>query len=453
MFIGRVEEKAFIKERIDRKSFEFGILYGRRRIGKTTLLKNILEERKGIYFVASEMDFNYNLDVFSSLVAGFFNESVTFNSLEMLFAYLKKKSEKERVLLVIDEFTYLFTREKGVESILQNIIDDILKEANMILVLSGSQVGMIEDVISYKRPLYGRLSFKIKLEDMDYYDASQFYPEYSDEDKIIAYSIFGGIPHYLAKIDDRLTIKENVIRLVSGKNADFKDEVEFFLKQELRSIGAYGMIINAIAGGATRLNEIAQRAQIKETGTASKYIDTLRELNIIEKERCFGEKENSKKTIYKIKDQFFNFYYAFIHKNRSRIALVDDNYFYDSLIAPMLSTYVGKAFETIARQFLIRENKTAISDPFFEIARYWGNNKDMKHEVEIDLVAKGKNRLVVYECKWTNDLFRLSEVNDLIQSASHLKPTGYRAFSKSGYSEEARKSLDKAYEIRDLFIL
>jgi AAA+ ATPase superfamily predicted ATPase len=203
MFIGRVEEKALIKERIDRKSFEFGILYGRRRIGKTTLLKNILEERKGIYFVASEMDFNYNLDVFSSLVAGFFNESVTFNSLEMLFAYLKKKSEKERVLLVIDEFTYLFTREKGVESILQNIIDDILKEANMILVLSGSQVGMIEDVISYKRPLYGRLSFKIKLEDMDYYDASQFYPEYSDEDKIIAYSIFGGIPHYLAKIDDR----------------------------------------------------------------------------------------------------------------------------------------------------------------------------------------------------------------------------------------------------------
>ncbi len=453
MFVGRSEEKKAIIKRIDRSNLEFGILYGRRRIGKTTLLKNILEERRGIYFVASEMDLSYNLEAFSRVVANYFNQPISFSSLEMIFAYLKKKSERERLFVVIDEFTYLFVREKGIESMLQNILDHVINEANMTLILSGSQVGMIEDVLSYKRPLYGRLTFKIKLEDFDYFDASSFYPNYSNEDKVIAYSIFGGIPHYLARISDRLTIKENVINLLSGKNADFKDEIDFFLKQELRSISVYGMIISAIASGATKLNEIAQSALIKETGTASKYIDTLRDLNIVEKEVCFGEKINSKRTIYKIKDNFFNFYYFFIHKNKSQIALMDDNYFYDAFIVPSLSTYVGNKFETIAKQFLIKKNKMNKVDPFFEIARYWGNNKDLKREVEIDLVTKGKNALVVYECKWTNDLFRLAEVKSFKQNASHLRPTSYQAFSKSGYSDDARKALDKAYIIDDLYSL
>ncbi|MFA7020721.1 MAG: ATP-binding protein [Bacilli bacterium] len=451
MFIGRGEEKQVIIERIENTTFEFGILYGRRRIGKTTLLKNILEERKGIYFVASEMDFTYNLEAFSRVVAIYFDEPVTFDSLEMLFAYLNKKSQQERLIVVIDEFTYLFAKEKGIESMFQNIIDHTIEHSNMVLILSGSQVGMIEDVISYSRPLYGRLTFKMKLEAFDYYDAALFYPNFSTEDKIIAYSIFGGIPHYLSRIDDDLPIKENVIKLLSSKNADFKDEINFFLKQELRSISAYGMIISAIAGGATKLNEVAQRAQIKETGTATKYINTLRDLNIIEKEVCFGERENSKKTIYKIKDNLFHFYYLFIQKNKSQIAMTDENYFYDTFIKPNLDTYVGHKFEIIAKQYLIRKNKENLTNPFIEVARYWGNNKELKREVEIDLVVKGKNTLVVYECKWTNDLFRLSEVNNLRKSANHLHPTSLQAFSKSGYSDEVKNALDKAYILDDLF--
>ena len=130
MFVGRSEEKKAIIKRIDRSNLEFGILYGRRRIGKTTLLKNILEERRGIYFVASEMDLSYNLEAFSRVVANYFNEPISFASLEMIFAYLKKKSERERLFVVIDEFTYLFVREKGIESMLQNILDHVINEAD-----------------------------------------------------------------------------------------------------------------------------------------------------------------------------------------------------------------------------------------------------------------------------------------------------------------------------------
>lgn len=451
MFVGRENEKNLILEKATESKFELGLIYGRRRIGKTTLLKNVLKEKNGIYFVATEMDFQYNLEVLSNLVADYFKESISFTSLDMIFSYLKNKSLSKRIIIVIDEFTYLTSKEKGVESLFQNIIDHIIKDSNILLILSGSQVGMIEDVISYRRPLFGRFTFKIKLEEFNYYESSLFFTNFTNIDKIRAYSVFGGIPYYLEKINDKLTLKENIIKLIIGKNADFKDEIEFFLKQELRSINAYGMVLNTIANGATKLNEITQQAQIKESGTASNYINTLRNLNIIEKEICFGENENSKKTIYRIKDNFFNFCYFFIQKNKSKIALLDDDYFYDNFVEPMLDKYVSKIFEVVAKQFLIRKNKLKEIEVFYEINRFWGNNPLLKREVEIDLVTKNDVNLTVYECKWTSDVIRESELNNLQEVSTILKPSKYGAFSKSGFSSKAKKMFDESYSIDDLF--
>ncbi len=185
MFIGREKEIVLIQKHIDTDRFEFGIIYGRRRIGKTTLIKEIIKKNNGIYFVASEMDYGYNLSELSKVVAGYFAEAVTFNSLEMIFDYLIKKSVNERVLIIIDEFTYLFTKDPGILSVLQNIIDNKLINSNISLILSGSQVGMIEDVISYKKPLYGRTTFKIKIKAFDYFDSAKFFPKYSYDDKVM----------------------------------------------------------------------------------------------------------------------------------------------------------------------------------------------------------------------------------------------------------------------------
>ena len=451
MFIGRKKEIETIEKRIQSEEFEFGILYGRRRIGKTCLLKEILKNNKGIYFVANEMGYEYNLNILSNAVASYYNESVTFSSLDMLFNYLNKKSNRERVLLIIDEFTYLFTKEPAIQSLLQNAIDNHLVESNVTLILSGSHVGMIEDVISYHKPLYGRTTFKMKIKPFDYYEASQFYSNFDNEDKVRLYSVFGGIPYYLSKIDNKISIKDNIKKLIIDDNALLADETEFFLKQELRSITSYSMIINSICSGATRLNEISTKSQVNNTGTTTKYLNTLRNLDIIEKEICFGEKPNSKRTLYKIKDNFFNFYYKFIYMNKSKMILLSPNVFYADFIEPKLDEYVSFIFEKVAKEFLIRENLVTKGDTFYEIARYWGNNKKLKREVDIDIMTNGDKGNIAYECKWTNDLFRNSEVKDLKEESEFLKPYRLGGFSKSGYSNEALSKLDLTYTVSDLF--
>jgi AAA+ ATPase superfamily predicted ATPase len=354
-------------------------------------------------------------------------------------------------LLVIDEFTYLFTKETAIQSLLQNAIDTHLVESNVTLILSGSHVGMIEDVISYNKPLYGRTTFKMKIKPFDYYESSLFYPKFENEDKVRLYSVFGGIPYYLSKINDSISIKANIERLIIDENAILADESEFFLKQELRSIISYSMIINSICSGATRLNEISTKSQVNNTGTATKYINTLRNLDIIEKEICFGEKPNSKRTLYKIKDNFFNFYYKFIYTNKSKMILLSPAVFYDKFIGPKLDEYVSFIFEKVAKEYLIRKNHVAKDDTFYEIGRYWGNNKMLKREVEIDIMTKDDKGNIAYECKWTNDLFRNSEVKDLKEESGFLKPYRLGGFSKSGYSDKAITSLDLNYTVDDLF--
>lgn len=451
MFVGREKEVQMIQNRIDNDGFEFGIIYGRRRIGKTTLLKEILKRNKGIYFVASEMDYAYNLDQFAKVIANYFNEPVTFSSMEMLFKYVIQKSINERLIIIIDEFTYLFVKEPGVQSLLQNIIDNELSQSNIVLILSGSQVGMIEETISYHKPLYGRATFKQHLKGFDYFDSAKFYEKYSDEDKIRTYAVFGGIPYYLSKINDNVSLKENIINLILNDDSILKDEIEFFLKQKLRSVISYSMIIHSISSGATKLNEISTKSQVNNTGTTTKYVTTLTNLDIIEKEMCFGEKSNSKKTLYKIKDNFFNFYYKFIHSNKSKLTLVNAAVFYDRIIKNQLDEYVSFIFEKICHQFLMRKSLKKEGNGIYEIAKYWGNHKELKREVEIDIATKDDKGITVYECKWTNDQFRKAEFNDLYNDSSLLNPYRYGGFSKNGFSEDAKKSLTAAYTIKDLF--
>lgn len=451
MFLARSKEIELIEKKIKSSSFEFGIVYGRRRIGKTSLLKEIIQRNNGIYFVANEMGIEHNLNKLFSIVGDYFNENISFIDLEMMFKHLKEKSKNERVILIIDEFTYLLTKDEGVQSVFQNIIDTYLLDSNIILILSGSQVGMIEDIVSYEKPLYGRTTFRLQLKAFDYYDASLFYPNYSYLDKVKAYSVFGGIPYYLSKIDNNLSLKENIINLIIKDDGILFEETDFFLKQELRSISSYSMIINAISSGATRLNEISTKALVNNSGTTTKYLDTLKSLDIIEREVCFGESQNSKKTIYRVKDNFFNFFYTFIHPNKTKIVLLDEEVFYEQFIEKNLDKYVSFIFEEICKEFLIRKNKTQKEDMFFEIGRFWGNNKDLKREVEIDIVTKSERGNTCFECKWTTDLFRKREYLDLKEESSVLEPVKLGGFSKQGFSEDATELLDFAFNVQDLY--
>ena len=262
MFIGREKELMLIEQKVKSSRFEFGILYGRRRIGKTSLLKQIVQKHKAIYYVANTMGLEYNMNQLSQTVAQYFNEPISFDNLEMIFKYLVLRSNEKRITLIIDEFTYLMDGNDRILSLLQNIIDHSLLDSNLCLIISGSHVGMIEDALSYQKPLYGRSTFKLKLEQFNYIEASKFYPNISNQDKVRFYSIFGGVPFYLGQIDSNKSVKENIIDLILAPGAIFEEEISFFLSQEVRSQTNYGRVLNAIASGATKLNEIATKSEI-----------------------------------------------------------------------------------------------------------------------------------------------------------------------------------------------
>lgn len=447
MFIGRKKELQMIERKIDSTRFEFGIIYGRRRIGKTRLLQEVVSKHNAIYYVANEMGLDYNLVQFGKVVAAHFDEPIAFSDFESIFKYLAKRSQERTLTVIFDEFTYLMASNAEVLSVFQNIIDQFLIESNIKFILSGSHVGMVEEALAYKKPLYGRATFKLKLEPFDYYEASSFYPAMSSEDKVRLYSIFGGVPYYASKIDDSKSVKQNVMDLIIDEGAIFEDEIMFFLSQEVRSVSTYGRILNAIASGATRLNEIASKSGTANTGTTSKYLDVLMMLGIVEKETCFGEKSNSKKTLYKIKDQLFKFHYSFIEKNRSRKVIMESDHFFDTLIAPHLDSFVSFEFENICKRYLTIINASRME----EIGRFWYNDAKKHLDIEIDIVMKTLEQLVVFECKWTNTPINKRVLDELEDKGVYIKANALGFFSKSGYTESLEKADALLYTVDDLY--
>lgn len=426
MFIAREKELKILDSKILSDQFEFGIIYGRRRIGKTSLLQEVVKKHGAIYYVANEMGLEYNLKQLSSIVAAYFGEPFSFNSLEQLFEYLAKKSKEQKLILILDEFTYLLASNPELLSVLQNIVDQHLLQSSLKLILSGSHVGMVEDALSYKKPLYGRTTFKLKVEAFDYFDAAKFYPAMSNEDKIRLYSVFGGVPFYTNKIDQEKSVSENIKSLIIEEGSVFEDEISFFLSQEVRSVASYGKIINAIASGATRLNEISTKSGMSSTGTTSKYIDLLLTLGIIEREYCFGETSNSKKTIYRVKDQLFNFHYRFVERYKTQKTIMDADRFYDTYVSPHLDEFVSLEFEHICRDFLIRK----YSDSIEEIGRYWYNDVKEKKDIEIDVVMRRSSKLYAFECKWTNPQINSKVAKEFERKTSYLGDVTLGYFSK-----------------------
>lgn len=447
MFIGRKKELAILEAHTQSDRFEFGLIYGRRRVGKTRLLQKIAQVDHAIYFVANEMGLDYNLGQLTALVASYYGEPISFDSFDQLLQYLAIKAKDEKLILIIDEFSYLISTNPEILSIIQNSIDQHLIDSKVKLILSGSHVGMIEDAFSYKKPLYGRTSFKLKIEPFDYYDASLFYPGLGAQDKVRLFSIFGGIPFYTQRIDDSRSVKENVLDLLIKEGAAFEDEVAFFLSQEVRSMESYGRILNAIASGATRNHDISTKAHIRNSGNTSKYLSTLITLDIVEREFPFGEGIHSKRSLYRIKDPMFRFHYRFIENKRSQKTIMEADRFYDIFIEPYLDDFISQAFERICRDYLVRQYKDSIQ----EIGRYWYHSRAESKEIEIDIIMREDDGLSAYECKWSKRpidgqvLSQLKEKADLLD----IKRLGF--FSRSGFSPSMPKEAYRLFDAEALY--
>lgn len=440
MFIGRDYEISTLNNLYAENKFQLAIIYGRRRVGKTTLLTKFIENKASIFFSASESSDKINLEHFSREVLTFFGTLDTmskFDSWETAFRYIAREAVERQIVLVIDEFPYLSESNSSLMSTMQNIIDHQLKNGRLFLVLCGSYMSFMErEVLGYKSPLFGRRTSQLKIEPFDYYDSSKFYPNYNSIDKIVAYGIFGGTPHYLAKIDPKLSISDNISKCFLDRSAYLYDEPTAILKQELREPAMYNSIIEAIANGASKLNEIGTK--VGEDGNkCGKYIKSLIELGFLAKEQPYGADKNSHKTVYSISDNLFKFWYKFIFTNQSMIEAGMSKVVLEQIIIPNLETYIGHTFENVCKEFLWRENKAGRLPIFFERAvRFWGTDSRKREQFEIDIVAGRKGEAIFCECKWRNETVKSSVLRDLMDKSNNLavEKKYYALFSKRGFS-------------------
>ena len=293
-------------------------------------------------------------------------------------------------LLVIDEFPYMCKGNPSIPSILQNLWDAAFRDSNVMIILCGSAMSFIEkELLAEKNPLYGRATGIYKMREMGFYDAVKFFPDYSDYDKVLAYAVLGGIPHYLRQWNPKLSVGENIKRNILTKGCILYSEVDFLLHQELRETPIYNSIIEAVALGNTKLNDISQKSLVEDTSKTSVYLKNLIELGIVEREFSVDaklkEQANSSRGAYRLTDNFFRFWYAFGFANFSQLEDGDVNGVYEFVVEPELHKFASLALEDVCREF-VREMQKKNELPFryAKIGRWTG-----KTTVPDDSAASG----------------------------------------------------------------
>lgn len=460
MFIGREAELKFLQDKYEEKKGQLIVLYGRRRVGKTETLREFCRQKRHVFFSCTQSTDRVQLAKFSKQIL---REDIPakqyiseFSDWEKAFrAILDLPYGEKKKLIVIDEFPYLCRGNKSIPSILQNLWDAELKDSNVMIVLCGSAMSFMEkELLAEKNPLYGRATGIYKMKEMGFYDAARFFPHYSEKDKVLVYAVLGGIPHYLNQFSPELSVAENIKRNILTKGSVLYSEVEFLLHQELRETPIYNSIIEAVALGNTKLNEISQKSLVEDTSKTSVYLKNLIELGIVEREFSVDagmkEKANTNRGTYRLTDHFFRFWYAFGFANLSQLEDGDVEGVYEYLVAPALQEFASLAFEDVCREF-VRElqKKNALPFRYTRLGRWTGKttvrDKNAENglrtaETEIDILGIGRDakEYLVGECKFKHSPFSYSEYLDTAAKLAPQKETAkfyYVLFSESGFDD------------------
>ena len=452
MFIGRERELASLKEFYDKDGIGMTVIYGRRRIGKSTLITEFVKDKKTIFYTATKVGKNRNLELFSKQVVDLLMPEVgdiSFNTTEAVFDFIDKNIGDEKVVLVIDELPYWAERDDALLSILQKYIDRVWNDKNLKIILCGSALRFMEKkVLSEKSPLFGRRDSQIKLEAFNYLDAAKFVPDYSNEDKAVCYGITGGVAKYLSMIDPEKSIDENIVRLFFRTDGYLYDETRNLLTQEFSDISIVNNIVEQIASGENTLNIIAGKIGEKEQ-TVLYSLDKLINVGLVEKKKCITDEKNKKKTQYVLKDYLFKFWYEFIPKATSVIEMGQGEVYYHKIVKPVLHSFMGSVFEEMCRYYTLKQGIAGQYGCFITtVGTWWGveNIKDKNGDTrtqsaDIDVVALSETdkKAVIGECKFKNEKIDKGLYETLLRRgkllSSKYKITKYIFFSLSGYTD------------------
>jgi len=433
MFVNRISELKTLNKEYCSKKFSFTIIYGRRRVGKTALIKKYIEDKDAIYFLVTLESEKVVLQRFVELVANFFNDDflkdIEIKDLKQLFKYIASKNHNKKLIIVIDEFQYLAKIDSSYPSQFQYIVDEILKDKNIHLILCGSIISMMyEQTLSYNSPLYGRRTSSIKLEPIEFDYIDKFFSNKDKLELIETYAVVGGVPKYLELFENEDNIFDAIKDFILEPNSYLYEEPRFLLLNEVNEPINYFTILESIAFGEHKLGNIANRLG-KNVQNITSFISKLIDLDIIYKDVPITEENplKSKKGLYFIKDNFFRFWFYYVLPNKSMLEIGKTDIVLEK-IKQNFSGFVAKIYEDLAIKWTLR------NFDLIKCGRWW--NRD----IEVDIVGVAKDYLIVGECKYSNKkvgvdiLDALKEKTKKIDSKLPIKK--YLLFSKRGFTND-----------------
>ena len=456
-FVDREQEMATLQSEYDRDGSALVVLYGRRRVGKTTLISEFIKNKKALFFLASEESESQNRLAFQEKAADFLNsdllKNVEVKSWDVLFRAIMDTHFDSKPVIVLDEFQYLGKSNPAFPSVFQRIWEEILKDRQVMVILCGSLISMMQSqTLAYDSPLYGRRTAQIRLKQIPFSYYHQFFPEKSRKELIEMYAVTGGVPKYIELFSQSKDIYSAIEKCVLNRSGYLYDEPYFLLQQEVSEVGSYFSIIKAIAAGNTKLSSIAGVLEVKST-SLTKYLKTLIDLDILEREVPVTEDspEKSKKGLYKIKDNYLRFWFAFVYPNMSFIESGHGRIVMDKIRKSLVRNHIAFVYEDICRERMWEINAEGVWPFYFsKLGRYW----DSKEEIDIAAIDPDGKNLILGECKYWQEPVGVSVLRELEAKAKTVswekekRKTWFVLFSVNGFTEDLRAEAAARTDLR-----
>lgn len=444
-FIGRTKEQEKLLAQLSSPIQNAALLYGRRRVGKSELILHTMRQAsdaRTIYYECRQTTTENNTKNLSEVIAEAFDmPPLAFSDIEAALRFVFDRATGEKIVLAIDEYPYLRDVVKGMDSILQVLLDEYRDRSHLSLILCGSYVEVMKSLLERDNPLYGRIDLKINLQPMDYYESAQFYPERSCEDKVRLFSVFGGIPYYNRLIDKNASVRENLIHLILEPDARLEDEVPSYLLSEISKIGNAHEIFSALADGHARYRDILSQSHVSSGATLVNVLNRLIGMQLVQRRSPINDPNNKKRTSYVICDGLSKFYYRYVFRYLSQRSVLDPEVYYDRYVNDDFETqFVPRGFEEVCRQYLVRQNRMGNSEPPFDlIGTYSYDDPVTRTNGEFDVVTKDPLGYSFYEAKFRTTPITQRMIEDEIEQVQRTGLTCHRYgfFSRSGFEAQA----------------
>lgn len=450
MFVNRESELKVLKQEYERKGASFTVIYGRRRVGKTALIREYIKDQPAIYIYMTERNLKDQLKQISRQVVEYtgkdYLENVEFTDFEQLFQLLADHINGRKLILVFDEYQNLAKLDKSFSSMLMKVWDLKLKSLDLHLILCGSVISMMySETLSYSSPLYGRRTSNIHLKPLAFHHIGDFVKGASKIDQMNIYASFGTIPKYLELYDNSKNFLDNIRDNILDKNSYLYQEVKFLLKEEINEPTTYFNILEVISDGETKIGKIGSKLNVPSS-YLGRYMQKLADLDIVEKEVPITENAPSKSKFgrYRIKDKFIQFWFYYVYRNYSYLEIGNVDYVIEEIKRTFNEKFTAFSFEDYVKELLTYNPLEYLGFRPRKIGRWWNNSE------EIDLVAIGDDTAAFIECKWQNKKVEYTVYNDLVRKAGYVSlPPGlkksYVIFSKSGFKDNLEKADGKFY--------